>query len=195
MPIWFMPWLLLSTGFWYIGACALLQVMPSWTGFILAPYGLAAISAIVGVLVGLPIRWFRPAPKNTPLFRRSPSKSRPFDFVRGQASHGFDFLRPSAKPASSKGVPKMADTPQVRFEKIFGPKSQDRPGLPRPLRNDVYVRMRVAMSVTDGRRLRPVKTHWLKTFHSDTRDPMFSEQEALAVFNTIPHIFDGEKLA
>lgn len=96
------------------------------------------------------------------------------------------------QPSSAKGTDMIANTPLARFHALFGPGSQDRPGLPRSLRHEVFLRMQHAFAETDGRKFRRVKTHFLKTFHPDTVDSVFTQAERHAVFVTIPEIFEKE---
>ena len=89
----------------------------------------------------------------------------------------------------------MSKTPQARFTALFGPGSADRPGLPRPLRDQVFIRMKYSLQEEDGRKLRSVRSYFLRTFHPDAVGGVFTPAERHAVFVTIPHIFNGEDLA
>ena len=79
-----------------------------------------------------------------------------------------------------------------RFEKLFGPQSSDRPGLPYSLRQQVYGRMfNVFHSEQNPQR---VLRHFRHVFHPDRPDSIFSKTERHQVFITIDHIFRGKKL-
>lgn len=82
-----------------------------------------------------------------------------------------------------------------RFEALFGQESADRTSLPLPLRTAVYGRMHHAFKETDGRKFKRIKTYFLKTFHPDLPDSVFTKDERQAVFITLSHIFDGEELS
>lgn len=146
-----------------------------------AAFGIA-IALIAGCLRGaeLLIRW---------ILALVPGKA----WVTGSASDFAHFTSPKHhQPSSVKGTDMIADTPLARFHALFGPGSQDRPGLPRSLRQQVFVRMQHAFAETDGRKFRRVKTHFLKTFHPDTVGSVFTPTERHAVFVTIPEIFKTE---
>lgn len=82
-----------------------------------------------------------------------------------------------------------------RFEALFGKDSPNRVDFPAALRNAVYERMRYALMETDNRKFKRVKNHFLKTFHPDSPDSAFTKDERKAVFVTLNHIFEGEKLS
>ncbi len=82
-----------------------------------------------------------------------------------------------------------------RFETLFGPESHASISLPLHLKTLVYERMRYSFLGVDGRKFRSIKMHFIKTFHPDTPDSIFTSKEKEAVFVTIPHIFEGEELA
>jgi len=82
-----------------------------------------------------------------------------------------------------------------RFETLFGEGSPDRQGLPRALRETIYARMQYAFMATDEKKFKSIKTHFLKTFHPDSPDSVFTKDERNAVFVTIPYIFEGGDLS
>jgi len=83
----------------------------------------------------------------------------------------------------------------LRFETLFGPEGHSTTSLPQHLKTLVYERMSYSFLEVDGRKFRSIKMHFIKTFHPDTPDSIFTSKERQAVFVTIPHIFEGEELA
>lgn len=79
-----------------------------------------------------------------------------------------------------------------RFEKLFGPQSFDRPGLPGSLRKQVYERMFYLFNakITSKKAM----TYFRSVFHPDRPDSVFSREERHQVFVTIDHLFRGKKL-
>ncbi len=82
-----------------------------------------------------------------------------------------------------------------RFEAVFGENSPQRKDIPGYLKAEVYGRMKHAFKERDGRKFKRVKLYFLKSFHPDLPASVFTRRERQAVFVTLPHIFEGEKLS
>ena len=76
-----------------------------------------------------------------------------------------------------------------RFESMFGESSIDRPDLPRNLRRAVYERM---CNAFEGGDPKVTRRYFMRSFHPDNRDAIFTAEERHAVFVCTPYIFGGE---